>query len=541
MKKYALLMLFSSLLMAEDLEVNKEVQGQNQKNYVETLAVKDENKPINTGNIKLIDIGLNPANLENKDKINLGIDTKEKIDTTDFTQKVDIFTQKERESRVFFSLGGHDSISNYKYGLIDNSRIEKYGIDYNLFIKRENFEENRSNSKISTDYIKASFTRDKFNLNLDLEKGQQEFPGMKNSTVPVKSDKEFTKFGTEVNYSLTEDTKVGVNYTYGSNSSESLGGTTFTRDYSHSNLEINGSKEFLYKDGNGDHSIDAKLGAFMDKNSNEKNSILFVEGKDRFTLTSLKDTEFNAMVKLEGGKNTNLSLNLIASKKLDEEKKVNAGFYVDSDYTTFKDIIGNSYVNDVVAFRDIKNEKSYGLKGGVTYIKDKLYVNLDASINSSADLITYEAVEVDPTKEKAIVPKNYDKRVGYMDAKAKVSYTKNENLRGEGSFYLSTLKDIAYRPNFRAEAEAIYTNDKYEGRVKYNLNGSMYTKNDGLNVSNREYINSNGTIDFLNTYSFSKDYVLSLNVTNLLDSNGEKMQEYPVNGRMISLGVEIKY
>ena len=541
MKKYALLMLFSSLLMAEDLEVNKEVQGQNQKNYVETLAVKDENKPINTGNIKLIDIGLNPANLENKDKINLGIDTKEKIDTTDFTQKVDIFTQKERESRVFFSLGGHDSISNYKYGLIDNSRIEKYGIDYNLFIKRENFEENRSNSKISTDYIKASFTRDKFNLNLDLEKGQQEFPGMKNSTVPVKSDKEFTKFGTEVNYSLTEDTKVGVNYTYGSNSSESLGGTTFTRDYSHSNLEINGSKEFLYKDGNGDHSIDAKLGAFMDKNSNEKNSILFVEGKDRFTLTSLKDTEFNAMVKLEGGKNTNLSLNLIASKKLDEEKKVNAGFYVDSDYTSFKEIIGNSYVNDVVAFRDIKNEKSYGLKGGVTYIKDKLYVNLDASINSSADLITYEAVEVDPTKEKAIVPKNYDKRVGYMDAKAKVSYTKNENLRGEGSFYLSTLKDIAYRPNFRAEAEAIYTNDKYEGRVKYNLNGSMYTKNDGLNVSNREYINSNGTIDFLNTYSFSKDYVLSLNVTNLLDSNGEKMQEYPVNGRMISLGVEIKY
>ena len=541
MKKYALLMLFSSLLMAEDLEVNKEVQGQNQKNYVETLAVKDENKPINTGNIKLIDIGLNPANLENKDKINLGIDTKEKIDTTDFTQKVDIFTQKERESRVFFSLGGHDSISNYKYGLIDNSRIEKYGIDYNLFIKRENFEENRSNSKISTDYIKTSFTRDKFNLNLDLEKGQQEFPGMKNSTVPVKSDKEFTKFGTEVNYSLTEDTKVGVNYTYGSNSSESLGGTTFTRDYSHSNLEINGSKEFLYKDGNGDHSIDAKLGAFMDKNSNEKNSILFVEGKDRFTLTSLKDTEFNAMVKLEGGKNTNLSLNLIASKKLDEEKKVNAGFYVDSDYTSFKEIIGNSYVNDVVAFRDIKNEKSYGLKGGVTYIKDKLYVNLDASINSSADLITYEAEEVDKGKEKAIVPKNYDKRVGYMDAKAKVSYTKNENLRGEGSFYLSTLKDIAYRPNFRAEAEAIYTNDKYEGRVKYNLNGSMYTKNDGLNVSNREYINSNGTIDFLNTYSFSKDYVLSLNVTNLLDSNGEKMQEYPVNGRMISLGVEIKY
>jgi len=471
----------------------------------------------------------------------LDIDTKEKINDTGYSQKDNIFTQKERESRVFFSLGGHDSISNYKYGLIDNSRIEKYGIDYNLFIKRENFEENRSNSKISSDLINTSFTKDKLALKLELEKGQQEFPGMKKQATPVKTDKEFTNFGTEVNYSLTEDTTVGIKYSYGSNSSESLANTSYTRDYSYSNVEINGTKEFLYKDSYGSHSIDAKLGAFIDKNRDEKNNILFVEGKDRFSLTNLKDIDFNAMVKLEGGKDTNLSLNLIASKKLDEEKKVNGGFYIDSDYTSYKDVVKNSYVNDVLAFSDIKNEKSYGLKGGITYTKDKLYSNLDVSINSSKDLITYEAIEVDTGREKVIVPVNYSKRVSYMDAKAKVSYTKNENLRGEGSLYLSTLKDIAYKPNFRAEAEAIYNKDKYEGRVKYSINGGMYTKNEKATETNREYINPYGTVDFLNTYSFSKDYVLSLNVTNILDSKAEKMQEYPINGRLISLGVEIKY
>ena len=545
MKKYLLAILYSSLLMAEELAVNKEVQGQNQKNYIEDSKVKDDKKDITTGNIKLIDIGVNPINLENKDKIIISYPSKENLKTDVNLSGKDLFNQKERESRAFFSIGGHDSLSNYKYGIIDNSELnlkykeEDIVIPYNLMIKRENFEESRNNSRINSDYIKTTFNKDRFNLTVDLQKGEQEFPGLKNATSTVESDKEFTNFGTEFSYKFDDAIVLNTNYFYENNTSDSLSSTIYSRSFKSSYLELNGAKEFLYKDDKGNHSIDAKVGFAIDEGNNNKNNILYVEGKNRFNLINIPNTDFNAMAKIESGDGTNLSFNVLGSRKLDEETYLNAGFYMDSDYTPYKDIVKNSYVNDVVFKTDLENEKSYGFIGGMTYIKDKLYVNLDASINSSKNLISYKAVTVDAGKETAIVPVNYNKRVAHLDAKAKVSYTKDENLRGEGSLYLSTLKEVAYKPNFRAEAEGIYTKNKYEGRLKYNLNGSMYTQNKGS--VGREYIKPFGTVDFTNTYSLSKDYLFNLNFSNLLDSKGEKMKDYPINGRMISLGVEIKY
>ena len=545
MKKYLLAILYSSLLMAEELAVNKEVQGQNQKNYIEDSKVKDDKKDITTGNIKLIDIGVNPINLENKDKIIISYLSKENLKTDVNLSGKDLFNQKERESRAFFSIGGHDSLSNYKYGIIDNSELnlkykeEDIVIPYNLMIKRENFEESRNNSRINSDYIKTTFNKDRFNLTIDLQKGEQEFPGLKNATSTVESDKEFTNFGTEFSYKFDDAIVLNTNYFYANNTSDSLSDPKYSRNFKSSYLELNGTKEFLYKDDKGNHSIDAKVGFAIDEGNNNKNNILYVEGKNRFNLINIPNTDFNAMAKIESGDGTNLSFNVLGSRKLDEETYLNAGLYMDSDYTPYKDIVKNSYVNDVIFDKNLENEKSYGFIGGMTYIKDKLYVNLDASINSSKNLICYEAVTVDAGKETAIVPVNYGKRVAHLDTKAKISYTKDENLRGEGSLYLSTLKEVAYKPNFRAEAEGIYTKNKYEGRLKYNLNGSMYTQNKGN--TGREYIKPFGTVDFTNTYSLSKDYLFNLNFSNLLDSKGEKMKDYPINGRMISLGVEIKY
>ena len=544
MKKYLLAFLFSSLLLAEELAVNKEVQGQNQKNYIEDSSIKDDMRGINTRNIKLVDIGVNPINLENRDKVVISYPSRDNL-KTDLRFGKEQSIQTDRESIAFFSLGGHDSISNYKYGVIDNSQLNlKYKeedliIPYKLMIKRENFEENRKNSRINSDQIQTSFNKDNFALSLDLQKGQQEFPGMKNSISVVESDKEYTNFGTEFSYKFDDDILLNANYYFSNSSSNSLSGTQYSRNFKYSLFNLNGTKDFFYKDDYGSHSLEAKVGFLMDKGAGNTNNILYVDAKNRFTLAQVPDTDFNGIVKIESGKSTNLSFNLLGSRKLDEETFLNAGFYMDSDYTSYKDIINNSYVNDVIFFDNLKNEKSYGIMGGMTYLKDKLYVNLDVSINSSKDLVSYEAVEVDLGRETAIIPKNYEKRIAHLDTKAKVSYTKNENLRGEGNLYLSTLKEIAYKPNLRAEAEAIYTKDRYEGRVKYNLNGGMYTRNRG--IVGREYIRPYGTIDFLNTYSLSRDYLFNLNFSNLLNSKGEKMKDYPINGRMISVGVEIKY
>ena len=48
MKKYLLLMLVTNLLLAEELEVNKEVQGVNQKVYTEVSEINTDKKEIKT-------------------------------------------------------------------------------------------------------------------------------------------------------------------------------------------------------------------------------------------------------------------------------------------------------------------------------------------------------------------------------------------------------------------------------------------------------------------------------------------------------------
>ena len=49
------------------------------------------------------------------------------------------------------------------------------------------------------------------------------------------------------------------------------------------------------------------------------------------------------------------------------------------------------------------------------------------------------------------------------------------------------------------------------------------------------------TLDILNQYNFGSDYTVHLNILNIFDSNGENMKNYPINGRVFSLGFEIKY
>ena len=102
------------------------------------------------------------------------------------------------------------------------------------------------------------------------------------------------------------------------------------------------------------------------------------------------------------------------------------------------------------------------------------------------------------------------------------------------------MSNIDNNPSLKASVEGIYTKDKYEGRLKYNFNGSMYTKYKKDNVD-RESIGSYGTLDLLNTYTFGNDYSVNFNITNLLDVNGKKMKDYDINGRVISVGLEIKY
>ena len=537
MKKYLLLMLVTNLLLAEDLEVNKEVQGVNQKVYTDTNQIKTEKKEIKTGNVELIELTKSTADIKTNDKVSIDLAPKENIAVADINDRDSLLTKKERESRVFFGIGGHDDITNYNYGIIDSSKIEKYDVNYNLLIKRETAEENRENSEVSTDLLDANFVKDKVKVDLLLEKGTQEFPGMSTAISQVKSDKEFTEFATGISYELTSDTNIEFNYDYNNNSSDTL----IVRDYKYSTYELKGTKEFLYKDDFGSHSIDATAGIIREDNEDYDNrNILYVEGKNRFNIVKIENTDFIGKVRVEGGEKTNLSLDLDASKKLDDNIKINAGVEVKSSYKLKKDIINDFYyVNDIVDFDNLRNEKVYTLSGGMTYTKDKVYAEVNASINSGDDLITYEAQEVSTGLERAIAPTNYDKSVVWLETELNTSYIMDENFRSAANLTLSSLKDIAYNPTLKASVEGIYTKDKYEGRMKYNFNGSMYTKNKGN--ADRESIGSYGTLDLLNTYTFGNDYSVHFDITNLLDVNGKKMKDYDINGRVISLGLEIKY
>ena len=239
MKKYLLLMLVTNLLLAEELEVNKEVQGVNQKVYTEVSEINTDKKEIKTGNVELIELGKSTAEIKTNDKVSIDLAPKENINVVEMNDRDSLLTKKERESRVFFGMGGHDEITNYNYGIIDNSKIEKYDVNYNLLIKRETAEENRENTKVSTDLLDASFEKNKVKVDLLLEKGTQEFPGM-STAISHTEDKEFTELVAGISYELTSDTNIEFDYDYNSNSSDTL----VVRDYKYSTYELKGTKEF---------------------------------------------------------------------------------------------------------------------------------------------------------------------------------------------------------------------------------------------------------------------------------------------------------
>jgi hypothetical protein len=292
MKKYLLLMLVTNLLLAEELEVNKEVQGVNQKVYTEVSEINTDKKEIKTGNVELIELGKSTAEIKTNDKVSIDFAPKENIDVVEMSNRDSLLTKKERESRVFFGIGGHDEITNYNYGIIDNSKIEKYDVNYNLLIKRETAEENRENTKVSTDLLDASFEKNKVKVDLLLEKGTQEFPGM-STAISHTEDKEFTELVAGISYELTSDTNIEFDYDYNSNSStDTVNLKNYTRDYKYSTYELKGTKEFLYKDDFGSHSIDATAGIIIEANESDDNrNILYVEGKNRFNLINIPNTD----------------------------------------------------------------------------------------------------------------------------------------------------------------------------------------------------------------------------------------------------------
>ena len=83
MKKYLFLMLVTNLLLAEELEVNKEVQGVNQKVYTEVKEIKDDKKDIKTGNVELIELGKSTAEIKKNDKVAINLAPKENIEVVE--------------------------------------------------------------------------------------------------------------------------------------------------------------------------------------------------------------------------------------------------------------------------------------------------------------------------------------------------------------------------------------------------------------------------------------------------------------------------
>lgn len=544
MKKYVLLVLFANILLAEDLEVNKEVQGVNQKKYTETREIDTKGTKIIPVKVKLVEINEEKVTPELKDKTPAKVVTDTKVETALVEEKAenldDLVTKSERESKVFFGIGGNSEVTNYNYGIVDNAHLENLNLDYNLYLKRDSSKENRDNTTSSSDQFNILIKKEKLQLGLNVKKGTLELPGMVNATSLVKSDKSYLTFGTDASYALTEDVSINLKANYDDTNSDSLVGTAYTRSYNYSDVELNGDKEFLFKDANGSHNIDATMGIIVESIDSDTKNILYVEGKDRFNFVKLPDYSFDGTVKIEGANKTSLSASLDATKKIDETIDITAGLAVKNNYKLKKDLINDFYyVNDIIDFTTLNNEKIFSVSGAMTYIKDKTYLNAEASINNASNKISYEAVEVDLGRERAITVKNYDKNISWVEVNFNGTYTQDDSLRGEVKVKLSTLTDLAFVPAFQTSVEGIYTQNKYEGKLRYAVNGAMFTKNKG--ALDREGIDAYGSLDLMNKYSFSTDYSINFGIENLFDSGAEKMKGYPINGRLITLGAEIKY
>lgn len=553
MKKYlALSILLTAALNAQgEFEVNKEVEGINKKIYEEGRQLKEDLTNIDVSDVELKDLDIDTEIDIDKDILSIDNITDQVEEKYDFLEgevkdSINKFIDKKGEDDyLYFGLAGFGQVDGLEYGLQYSNSYQD--LDYRVKLDRFIKGEDRANTNVSKDTIDVTLNYQKFAGELNLNRTDENYGGMKSSTTSVESSRKLTEVGGNFAYELSaigqDIIKLNLDMYKASSESVSLSTSSYTRTWDNNIVDFYATYEKLVTDTSMTHLLDGRFGYLYDEMYTGRSSTLYVSGTDRFKIDALNDMDFNAGLAMETATKDetdnefNFSADLEASKKIDNNLSVFGRAKKDKRSKSAKEIRNMfGYATDILAFGDLISENNYEFTLGTNFTQNKLFLEASATLNNSEDKIYFEEVQSDIGKENSIVVKNYGDTLSWMDLDFKATYLWEEQFRGEFIYSYTTLDKLSYIPATKADLKGVYQLDKYETEVLLSYNGEMYAKADKQNK-----LDSYVTVDWFNTYKFNKDTNVSFGIENIFDSSKEIMTDYPLDGRRVTLRFNTKY
>lgn len=550
MKKYLFLtclLLVGPIKAQGDFELEKSVDGVSSKIYIEDRELLENLSHMKKQEIFLKDMSIDPfLNFEKEifalDNLSYDFDTK-----YDFLNEglVEGRRKEQGSNNFYLGLSSYDKLDGLEYGLLYLNEFE--GIDYRAKVERKVRGEERKNTDRSIDKFHLDLAYENMKGKFKVNRLDENYGGIKGASPQVEASRKLLELETFFEYTVLdtaqENYRVSAELYHADSDSVSLSSSPHTRDWRNTAVNLYGDYTKMLNTDISSHLIEGRLGYLYDDMYRGRSGTLYLEGRDRFRITELKDIDFRSNFAVESSSKEsisnelNLSLGLNARKQVNENLNLFGGIAKDNRTKQARDIRNNfEYSSDILAFSDLKAEDNYILSFGANYLLDNFFVEAIGNLVRSKNKLYYEQVESDPGKEYSIVPRNYNKSLTFIELALRGTYTFDENLRTELSFNYNSQDKLSYIPTVKSSFTAIYTIEKYEARANLRYNGAMYAN---LNKENK--LSSYTALDLVNTYNFNSSMSTVFAIENIFDSNKENMTNYPVDSRKFTLRINMKF
>jgi hypothetical protein len=552
MKKYllcGLIIASAQLLAQEEFEVKKDVEGVSSKVYEEDRNIIKNNGDLNRENLDLKNIEVDTEIKFEQEKFDIdGIsyDFDKSYEFLDKKQEeLDNFVVGNKNNNFYFGFGAYDKIDGLNYGLYYGDIYN--GVNYSVELERIVKGEERENTDSSLDKINVNLSDNKVKGTFAFRRLDEEYGGRENYAGTVASERKLSEVEGAIEYKVVDRTeekyRINFEYYYSDSQSASLSNSFYTRDWENNTANFYIEYDKIMKNDSMSHMLGSTIGYLYDEMYNGKSATLYLEGKDRFKINSIENTDFKISAALESSDRDtvdsefNISAGIEATRKINDKLTVFAGFEKSSRNKSAKEIRNNfEYCTDIVAFSDVPTEDNYIAKGGLFYSMDAVFLEASASIIRSKDKIYYEQVDSDDGVERSIRVRTYDDELTWAEIGLKATYKNDNNFRSEASLEYNTEDKLPYNPDFKGSISGIYNIEKYELKATLDYNGDMYAK-----VNKNEKLDAYATIDIVNSYEFTPSIKGELAFENIFDTKKEVMDKYTVDSRKVTLRFNVKY
>ncbi|MBU1078375.1 MAG: hypothetical protein KKH98_13845, partial [Spirochaetes bacterium] len=471
-------------------------------------------------------------------------DEKADIHDTDDTvsikaKKEDLLTPggkvKDQRNNMLFGAGGFNRIDSFHYSVDYTKEMPEKGLDYYLHINRFIRGEDRKNSDIDSDHYLGKVRYKRFSLSLSHKIKDDNLPGQKNAVDQVNSFKNEKTSELNSKFDILSDKRQNIDIGMDVYSQRVASLPTFRRNYKNNLYDLYLSWDILYQFAGLKNYTLVKAIYYRDNMPDEKNSCIKLDTVSKIKTVNDPTLSFDLKAGTEylinDDKDKENNYNFLLGINKDLSREIFLGLSIQNeDVNKISKYLfsGFEFDDDILPFGALKNDNTFIAEITAGLNLKHIYLETKMRAHRSKDKIIYEEDHSFPG-ETAIHIINYDDTLRWQELEGHLS-TKIKSFKGEVKYIYSDLKNIPFTPVHKFIFNLIFDFKRLTNRIE----GKYYTEMVGLR-NNNNVLPDYRTIDLYNTYKFSQNLFINLNMLNLFNSDSWKKTDYLIDQRKIML------